>query len=224
MIYSFQQTGNPKELLERIKKEQIFAASELGTKAIGEMEILFNYLDAFNGLKNVSFELSLARGLDYYTGVIFEAVLIGAQVGSISGGGRYDELVGMFSSKQIPAVGVSIGIERVFNILEEKTKNDSQIRQNQTEVMVATIGGGMLPHKLRLVNELWEQNIKTEMIYNEKPKPQKQLGYALENQIPFIIWLGEDEVKKNIVNLKVFDLFFKILFIQMLVLKVPLYQ
>lgn len=161
-----------------------------------------------NGLKNVSFELSLARGLDYYTGVILEAVLIGAQVGSISGGGRYDELVGMFSGKQIPAVGVSIGIERVFSILEEKTKHDNSIRQNQTEVMVATIGAGILPHKLKLINELWDHQIKAEMIYNEKPKPQKQLGYALENQIPFILWIGEDEVKKDVVNLKVFSFSF----------------
>lgn len=195
-------------MLERLKKENVFSGSEIGTKALNEMELLFNYLNMMNGLKNVSFELSLARGLDYYTGVILEAVLIGAQVGSISGGGRYDELVGMFSGKQIPAVGVSIGIERVFNILEEKTKHDNSIRQNQTEVMVATIGSGILPHKLKLINELWDQQIKAEMIYNEKPKPQKQLGYALENQIPFILWIGEDEIKKDIVNLKVFSFFF----------------
>lgn len=189
--------------MERLKNENVFSGSEVGLKALSEMELLFSYLDSINGLKNVAFELSLARGLDYYTGVILEAVLIGAQVGSISGGGRYDELVGMFSSKQIPAVGVSIGIERVFSILEEKAKNDHSIRQNQTEVMVATIGAGMLQHKLKLINELWERQIKAEMIYNEKPKPQKQLGYSLENQIPFIIWLGEDEIKKDVVNLKV---------------------
>lgn len=193
--------------MERLKNENVFSGSEVGLKALSEMELLFSYLDSINGLKNVAFELSLARGLDYYTGVILEAVLIGAQVGSISGGGRYDELVGMFSSKQIPAVGVSIGIERVFSILEEKAKNDHSIRQNQTEVMVATIGAGMLQHKLKLINELWERQIKAEMIYNEKPKPQKQLGYSLENQIPFIIWLGEDEIKKDVVNLKVMIFF-----------------
>jgi histidyl-tRNA synthetase len=71
-----------------------------------------------NGIKNVSFDLSLARGLDYYTGIIQETVLEGANIGSISGGGRYDELVGMFSPVAIPCVGASIGIERVFTILE----------------------------------------------------------------------------------------------------------
>lgn len=77
----------------RLKAEKTFESSAIGAKAIEEMEILFNYLEAMNGLNNVSFELSLARGLDYYTGVIFEAILQGAEVGSISGGGRYDELV-----------------------------------------------------------------------------------------------------------------------------------
>ena len=79
--------------MARLKAEKTFESSVIGAKAIEEMEILFSYLEVMNGLKNVSFELSLARGLDYYTGVIFEAILQGAEVGSISGGGRYDELV-----------------------------------------------------------------------------------------------------------------------------------
>lgn len=87
----------------------MFNKSENGLKALDELDLLFNYLEAMDGLKHIIFDLSLARGLDYYTGIIYEAVLVGANVGSIGGGGRYDGLVGMFSSKQIPAVGVSIG-------------------------------------------------------------------------------------------------------------------
>lgn len=84
------------------------------------MELLFGYLEAMGMLEYISFDFSLARGLDYYTGLIYEAVLTSTdRVGSIAGGGRYDGLVGMFSGKNIPAVGVSIGIERVFSILEE---------------------------------------------------------------------------------------------------------
>ena len=109
----------------------------------------------------------------------------------------------MFSNKPIPAVGASIGIERIFTILEQQLKNDTSIRQNQTEIVVATIGGGMVFHKLKLLNELWENGIKAETIYNEKPKPQKQLGYALENYVPFIVWMGENELKENKCNLKV---------------------
>jgi histidyl-tRNA synthetase len=85
------------------------------------MELLFTYCEAMGCLDNILFDFSLARGLDYYTGLIYEAVLTDTdRVGSIAGGGRYDGLVGMFSGKDIPAIGVSIGIERVFSILEEK--------------------------------------------------------------------------------------------------------
>jgi len=90
-------------------------------------------LEALNCLDSFSFDFSLARGLDYYTGLIYEAVLTGEnRVGSIAGGGRYDGLVGMFSGKQIPAIGVSIGIERVFSILEEKYKDDPTVRKTET--------------------------------------------------------------------------------------------
>jgi histidyl-tRNA synthetase len=85
------------------------------------MELLFTYLDSMGILSNISFDFSLARGLDYYTGLIYEAVLTDTdRVGSISGGGRYDGLIGMFSGKNIPSVGGSVGIERVFSILEER--------------------------------------------------------------------------------------------------------
>jgi histidyl-tRNA synthetase len=97
------------------------------------MEVLFDYLENLNCIDEILFDFSLARGLDYYTGLIYEAVLTDTdKVGSIAGGGRYDGLVGMFSSKSIPAVGVSIGIERVFSILEEKAKKDSTIRSTET--------------------------------------------------------------------------------------------
>ena len=84
------------------------------------MELLFKYLDAFEMNSKVAFDLSLARGLDYYTGLIYEIVLTDATlgIGSISGGGRYDDLIGMFSQNQIPSVGGSIGLERLFSILE----------------------------------------------------------------------------------------------------------
>jgi histidyl-tRNA synthetase len=102
------------------------------------METLFDYLDAYNCLDSISFDFSLARGLDYYTGLIYEAVLTDTdRVGSIAGGGRYDGLVGMFSNKPIPAVGVSIGIERVFAILEEKSKDDYTVRETETQILIA---------------------------------------------------------------------------------------
>lgn len=130
--------GKPRELLQKLKDEEIFKGHKSGEETIKEMETLFNYLEAFNCLDNLSFDFSLARGLDYYTGLIYEAVLTDTnRVGSIAGGGRYDGLVGMFSGKQIPAVGVSIGIERVFAILEEKSKEDFTIRPTETQIFIA---------------------------------------------------------------------------------------
>ncbi len=106
-------------------------------KTIDEMEMLFTFLDAMGSLDNIQFDFSLARGLDYYTGLIYEAVLTGSDRGSIAGGGRYDGLVGMFSGKNIPAVGVSIGIERIFAILERKAEEQKQIRATKTNILIA---------------------------------------------------------------------------------------
>lgn len=123
-LWSFVQLKDkPFTLLEKLKINETLLTSTKAKEAIEEMTLLFEYLDIMNVIDFMSFDLSLARGLDYYTGLIYEAVLTDTdKVGSIAGGGRYDDLLGMFSSKTIPAVGVSIGIERVFNILEEHLK------------------------------------------------------------------------------------------------------
>lgn len=121
--------GKPWEMVQELKDKQVFANHAKGQETIKEMEVLFGYLEAMQVLDYVSFDFSLARGLDYYTGLIYEGVLLEeGKVGSIAGGGRYDGLVGMFSGTNIPAVGVSVGIERVFAILEEKAKQGQNIR------------------------------------------------------------------------------------------------
>ena len=121
-LYTFiQLKGKPWELLAKLKADQTFAGHSANTETLQEMELLFTYCQAMGCIDNILFDFSLARGLDYYTGLIYECVLTDTdRVGSIAGGGRYDGLVGMFSGKDIPAIGVSIGIERVFAILEEK--------------------------------------------------------------------------------------------------------
>lgn len=169
------------------------------------MGILFKYLSDVNCTEGILFDLSLARGLDYYTGIIYEAVLDDSSVGlgSIAGGGRYDELVGMFSNKDLPAVGLSIGIERIFGLLEKKYETVASIRACETEVLVCSIGGGMVSERFKLCKLLWDNGFKAEMLYNENPKPQKQLQYALENSVPFALWVGEEEVKNNKVKVKV---------------------
>jgi histidyl-tRNA synthetase len=123
-----QQKGH-KDFAERLLKDENLVKVEAAKTALDEMKVFLDYCETFGILKDVSFDLSLARGLDYYTGLIFEATLLGDDedvkgVGSVSGGGRYDELVSMFAQKgvKIPCVGFSIGIERLFSIMEARAK------------------------------------------------------------------------------------------------------
>lgn len=130
--------GDPKGLLDYTKKTSIFTNAE-GKEALTELELLMRYLEVLGCLDKVIIDFSLARGLDYYTGVIYEANLIDSEegkLGSIAGGGRYDNLIGSFTNKEIPAIGVSIGIERIFKMLEDKAMKNLRIREKETEVMV----------------------------------------------------------------------------------------
>jgi len=181
----------------------MFAGHTQSIEALEELELLFNYLECFGVISKCIFDLSLARGLDYYTGLIYEAILTDSnQLGSIGGGGRYDNLVGMFSSKQIPAVGVSIGIERIFAILERQERERGTVRPRETEVFVVSVGKNMLAHRMRLCNELWAHGIKAEFFYAENPKFPKQFEYVDENKIPIALIIGEDEINNNIVQVK----------------------
>lgn len=114
----------------------------------------------------------MARGLDYYTGLIYETILLQGDQGSVAGGGRYDDLIGMFSKKQIPAVGVSIGIERVLNLYANKFTN---IKLNSTLFYVASIGNDLAMQRFMLINELWNAGLSAEMSYKINPKAQDQL-------------------------------------------------
>lgn len=195
--------GKPRELLQKLKDEAIFQGHKEGEETIKEMDTLFTYLEAYNCLDKISFDFSLARGLDYYTGLIYEAVLTDTdRVGSIAGGGRYDGLVGMFSSKPVPSVGVSIGIERVFAILEEKCKEDYTVRPTETQIFIAQLGKNLIEERMKILNELWAQGIKAETLYQENPKSQRQLEFTLESGIPLILWLGETEVEQGVVKIK----------------------
>jgi histidyl-tRNA synthetase len=213
--------GNPMEVSKRLRAEQKeLAEHPQCAEALNEMDKLFAYLEALGCVDRFSFDMSLARGLDYYTGVIYEAIMVdttvpqadekssGASrevisVGSIAAGGRYDNLIGMFGSKQVPAVGVSIGIERVFTIMKKRMESRGKVRSTMTQVLVASIGKEMVIPRMQLCNELWRNSIRAEFIHHENPKPDKQLAYALENGIPIVIWLGSDEVERAVANVKI---------------------
>ena len=194
--------GKPWDLLAELKASKVFEGHESALKTIEEMELLFTYLDAMGGMANILFDFSLARGLDYYTGLIYEAVLTGSDRGSIAGGGRYDGLVGMFSGKNIPAIGVSIGIERVFAILEKKAEEEKKIRATKTQILIAQVGKNLTTERMKILGELWKANICAETMYLDNPKPAKQIDFAFDNGIPLIMWIGEDEIAKNLVKVK----------------------
>ncbi|KAG8383233.1 hypothetical protein BUALT_Bualt05G0163100 [Buddleja alternifolia] len=194
--------GSPVELLSKLKEEgSEFLKNSDAELALNELEILFKALVKSKCVDKVVFDLSLARGLDYYTGVVFEAVFKGAtQVGSIAAGGRYDNLIGMFGTKQVPAVGISLGIERVFAIMEQLQKDKNQeIRATETQVLVSILGDD-LSLGAELVSELWGAKLKAEFSINKRVI--KHIDRARGSKIPYMVIVGEQELNKGIVKLK----------------------
>ncbi|KAK9748960.1 hypothetical protein RND81_02G093000 [Saponaria officinalis] len=194
--------GSPLELLAKLRQEgSEFLNHEGSAQALSELEILFRALERANGISNIVFDLSLARGLDYYTGVIYEAVFKGTtQVGSIAAGGRYDNLIGMFGSKQVPAVGVSLGIERVFAIMEQNQKDQNQvIRASETQVLVGVMGDD-LALAAELAGELWSAKIKAEYVLSKKV--MKIFERAEASGIPFAVMVGERELNAGLVKVR----------------------
>ncbi|PIA34402.1 hypothetical protein AQUCO_03800190v1 [Aquilegia coerulea] len=194
--------GAPLELLSELKQEgSQFLKNKGSFSALTELEVLFNALKKSNCIHRVVFDLSLARGLDYYTGVIFEAVFKGTtQVGSIAAGGRYDNLIGSFGTKQVPAVGVSLGIERVFTIMEQLVKDRNQdVRATETEVLVGILGDD-LSQAAELVSELWESNLKAEFMVHKRV--MKLIDRAKESKIPWMVIMGDKERNEGVVKLK----------------------
>nr|XP_028594059.1 histidine--tRNA ligase, cytoplasmic [Podarcis muralis] len=199
-------------LIEQLLQDPKLSQNKLAREGLEEMKLLFEYLTIFGILEQVSFDLSLARGLDYYTGVICEAVLQqsdqtdeSVSVGSIAGGGRYDGLVGMFDPKgrKVPCVGFSVGIERIFSIMEQKVAaSEEKIRTTGTQVLVASAQKKLLEERLKLVSELWDSGIKAEVLYKKNPKLLNQLQYCEETGIPLVAILGEQELNDGVVKLR----------------------
>jgi len=207
------------ELVEKLLQDDKLKAVPAAMKGLEGMQLLLKYCEAMGLAKKISFDLSLARGLDYYTGVIYECVLKqepkllqnGDQgdehgaVGSVAGGGRYDNLVGMFDpkGKQVPCVGVSIGVERIFSVLEAKYASSGiKLRTNEVEVYIASAHKGLHEKRLSVLNSLWDAGIKAEHSYKLNPKLLAQLQYCEENQIPLAVILGDSELSRGVVKLR----------------------
>ncbi|KAL7547592.1 hypothetical protein ACHAWF_010882 [Thalassiosira exigua] len=200
--------GAPWEMYKSLTDEKMFGDHKGAAEAMEDLRICFEYLEAMGKLQFISFDLSLARGLDYYTGIIYEAVCMNGntQVGSIGGGGRYDNLVGMFqeAGKQTPCVGVSVGIERVFTLMEERLRQEQggSIKRPNVSVLVASAGEGLLRERMRLARVLWDANISAEFSRQENPKLKFEIADALDRNIPFMIIAGEEEVRGGTCRVK----------------------
>ena len=149
---------------------------------------------------SIELDLCLARGLNYYTGAIFEVKALDAQIGSITGGGRYDNLTGIFGLPGVSGVGISFGADRIYDVLTELDLFPKEL-QSATQVLFATFGADELRYALRWAKALREAGITTE-VYPEPTKMKKQMGYADAKQIPFVAIVGGDEMAQNKVMLK----------------------
>lgn len=191
-------SGTTAEKLTALKT--ILANSETGLKGVAEMEIVFDELEIVNCTLDIELDLCLARGLNYYTGAIFEVKALDAQIGSITGGGRYDNLTGIFGLPGVSGVGISFGADRIYDVLTELDLFPKAL-QSTTQVLFATFGQDELRYALKWAKELRARNIAVE-VYPEPTKMKKQMGYADDKQIPFVAIVGGNEMETNTVMLK----------------------
>lgn len=237
-------------MLAKLQSDDALMAVPSAKAGLDDMALLFDFLDVYGITGKMSFDMSLARGLDYYTGIIYEAVTDGSAppskdaaavpekaaaaekgdkkdkkakkganvnedgvdesavgVGSIAAGGRYDNLVGMFAEaagskrSNVPCVGVSIGVERVYAILNARLAQQ-KARSKETDVFVLALGGGLLPERMKFAKMLWDAGIKAEFSFKNKPKAPQQWAQADSDGVKFVAILAPSELEKGTVRIK----------------------
>jgi histidyl-tRNA synthetase len=185
--------GSAKEKLEVLSN--VLKNSEEGMKGVTEMKELFGYIGDEPYASSVELDLSLARGLNYYTGAIFEVKANDVAMGSICGGGRYDNLTGIFGLEGVSGVGVSFGADRIYDVMLQLNLFP-EAAGNGTKVLVVNFGGEELPALLKVTENLRNAGISTEL-YPDVAKLKKQFAYADARKIPYVIIAGSDELKNN---------------------------
>ena len=191
-------SGSTANKLSALKS--ILASSEIGLKGVEELETLFGLIKATDVQLNIELDLCLARGLNYYTGAIFEVKALDAQIGSITGGGRYDNLTGIFGLPNVSGVGISFGADRIYDVLTELDLFPKEL-QSATQILFATFGDQELRYALRWAKALRAAG-KTVEVYPEPTKMKKQMSYADDKKIPFVAIVGGNEMETNTVMLK----------------------
>ncbi|MBR0296484.1 MAG: histidine--tRNA ligase [Paludibacteraceae bacterium] len=188
--------GSNAEKLETIAR--ILAANEVGTKGVEEMRTILDL--AKDQTLPIELDLTLARGLNYYTGAIFEVKALDVQIGSITGGGRYDNLTGIFGLPDVSGVGISFGADRIYDVLAELELYPESML-NGTQILFTAFGDAELRYALVWAKALRAQGVRVE-VYPEAAKMKKQMGYADAKHIPYVAIVGGNEMEANTVMLK----------------------
>lgn len=194
----FEAQGAIEEKVSFLK--EFLMGSQIGESGIQEVEELLLLLKNVKIKNEVELDLTLARGLNYYTGAIFEVKAKDVQIGSICGGGRYDDLTGIFGLKDVSGVGISFGADRIYDVLLQLEKFPQETSES-TQMLFINFGGKEIQYCLPIVTELRQNGIRTE-IFPDNAKMKKQMNYANNKNIPFVVLVGENEMKENSVTIK----------------------
>ncbi len=186
------QKGSVTENIAFLK--DLFDNNDAGKKGVEEIESVLDYLAQY-GLKNSHLDLdfTLARGLSYSTGAIFEVKVNNVSIGSVSGGGRYDDLTGVFGLKDVSGVGFSFGVDRLYDVMEELDIFPEEAA-SYTQALIINFGDDALPHHISMLTALRAAGIRSEL-YPDDVKLKKQMNYANKKNIPFVILMGDEEIK-----------------------------
>ena len=190
--------GTNAEKLATLK--QVLAGSETGLKGVEENEFILHAVEGLHVKSEVELDLTLARGLNYYTGAIFEVKALDVQIGSISGGGRYDNLTGVFGMDGMSGVGISFGADRIYDVLNQLDLYPKEA-VNGTQLLFVNFGEAEAAYVLPVLMQAREAGIRAE-IYPDSAKMKKQMGYANSKNIPFVALVGETEMNEGKVTLK----------------------
>lgn len=191
-------SGSNLEKLAQLKS--VLADSEIGLKGVTELETIFDLCGVMKVLTNIELDVTLARGLNYYTGAIFEVKALDVEIGSITGGGRYDNLTGVFGMEGVSGVGISFGADRIYDVLNQLNLYP-ETSTEQTQVLFVSFGEKELVYSLPLLKTLRNHGINAE-IYPEPAKMKKQMTYADNKKIPYVAIVGETEMNEAKVMLK----------------------
>jgi len=190
--------GTNEAKLEQLKS--VLATSETGMKGVAELETIFGLCNLMKIETGIELDLTLARGLNYYTGAIFEVKALDVEMGSITGGGRYDNLTGVFGMEGVSGVGISFGADRIYDVLNTLNLYP-ETSLEQTQLLFVCFGDKELMYSLPWLNQLRSNGINTE-IYPEPAKMKKQMSYADNKRIPYVAIVGETEMNEGKVMLK----------------------